>query len=117
MIAEWSSGEWVLVLGSVIASLTTAIVSIIAAFKTNTKLDKIHEVANSLADKRVSEARESGDAQGRLHEKDAQQLRRDIRDGDSRPLPPGVPQNVKVVNPPSQPVPTIVEKDRDTDGI
>lgn len=103
LIAAFTAGEWVLVSSSVIASLATAVVSIIQASKTNAKLDEVHRIANSLSDKRNEATSKAAHAEGMLDEKAAQQLRRDIRAG----APLDAPKDVTIVNPPSQPVPTV----------
>lgn len=99
MIAEFTAGEWVFI----IANITTAIVTIINTFKINA----VHKIANSLSDKRNDATQKAAYGEGVLAEKADQQLRADIRGG--VPMPAAMPQEVKVVNPPSQPVPTTVD--------
>lgn len=94
ILAEFSAGEWVIVTTAVIGSIASAIVSVINAFKINA----VHKVANSLSDKRNEATQKAAHAEGVLAEKADQQFRLDIRAGVT-------PQEVTVVNPPSQPVP------------
>lgn len=88
-----------------LAALVTAIATLVGAITAFLvvlrKLTDIKHTVNSLSDKRVEEARASGDAQGRLGEKDAQQMRRDIRES----VAGGMPQSVIVKNPITEPVP------------
>lgn len=111
MIAQITGPEWVAIISAatvLCGAVSAAAVSIIVALrKLDGKVDTLHATVNSLADKRVAEAQVSGNTQGRLDEKDAQQVRADIQAA-STPAPGGlvVPVEVKVVNPPSDPVPT-----------
>lgn len=107
MIAEFSAGEWVFVTGSIVASITTAIVTVIVAIKTT----KTHDAVNSrmsafLAEQKVETAKILTMAIEKAHGEGVKQTL-DIQKA-TTPAKESLrenPQQVTVVNTPSQPVP------------
>lgn len=103
----------------VISAVSLAIVNIIAAIKTNAKVKETHDAVNSRMDKFLIEQKAETErllktavvaahAEGVKQAVDTQKAVQTIPGVQNNP--PGGPQEVLVVNPSHDPVPTIVKK-------